>query len=247
MKVLIFGGTTEGRQLAEMLSRRGVTAAVSVATPLGAEELGSLPGVTVLVGRLEAEEMAALLQGYDRCVDATHPYARIVSQNIRLACARTGVPLRRLLRPAGGAFRGVVTDSAQGAAAFLKGREGPVLLAIGAKELAAFSQLPPERLYPRVLPVVASLEACRAMGIPTRNILALHGPFSQALNRAILEQYHIRWFVTKDGGAEGGFQEKVAAAEEAGAELVVIRRPEERGSGLNQILNWLTEEKEAAE
>ena len=43
-RILIFGGTTEGRLLAQALSRRGVPAAVSVATELGAEELSGLPG-----------------------------------------------------------------------------------------------------------------------------------------------------------------------------------------------------------
>ena len=97
-RILIFGGTTEGRLLAQALARRGVPAAVSVATVLGAEELSGLPGITPLVGRRTAEEMAALLSGYDKCVDATHPYAREVSANIRSACRSAGVPLRRLLR-----------------------------------------------------------------------------------------------------------------------------------------------------
>lgn len=51
MKILIFGGTTEGRLLAQALSRQGLPAAVSVATPLGAQELSGLPGITPLVGR----------------------------------------------------------------------------------------------------------------------------------------------------------------------------------------------------
>ena len=55
MKILIFGGTTEGRLLAQALSQRGLPATVSVATPLGAQELSDLPGITPLVGRKTAE------------------------------------------------------------------------------------------------------------------------------------------------------------------------------------------------
>ena len=133
-RILIFGGTTEGRLLAQALSRRGVPAAVSVATVLGAEELSGLPGITPLVGRRTAEEMAALLSGYDKCVDATHPYAREVSANIRSACRSAGVPLRRLLRrrselPPGSILAGSPEEAAQ----LLQFREGNVLLAIGAK------------------------------------------------------------------------------------------------------------------
>ena len=139
-RILIFGGTTEGRLLAQALSRRGVPAAVSVATVLGAEELSGLPGITPLVGRRTAEEMAALLSGYDKCVDATHPYAREVSANIRSACRSAGVPLRRLLRrrselPPGSILAGSPEEAAQ----LLQFREGNVLLAIGAKGVSAFS------------------------------------------------------------------------------------------------------------
>ena len=117
-----------------------------------------------------------------------------------------------------------------------------MLLAIGAKGIGAFQDLDRERLYPRVLPVVESILACQQAGIPTRNIIALHGPFSRDLNRAMLEQYQIRYLVTKDGGRAGGFEEKAAAAREAGAELVVIGRPTETGCTLEEILSWLTQE-----
>lgn len=242
MNILIFGGTTDGRLLAQALSQRGLPSTVSIATPLGAQELAGLPGVTPLVGRKTAEEMAALLGAFDCCVDATHPYAVEASQNIHAACQQAGVPLRRLLRAESSHKEGHWVDSPQAAARWLAERSGNVLLAIGAKGLGAFQDLDRERLYPRVLPVVESIQACQAAGIPTRNIIALHGPFSQDLNRAMLKQYHIRYLVTKDGGRAGGFEEKAAAAREAGAELVVIGRPPEAGQTLEEILSWLTQD-----
>lgn len=239
MSILIFGGTTEGRQLAQALSRRGVPTAVSVATPLGAEELGELPGITVLVGRRSEEEMADLLSGVDRCVDATHPYAREVSANIAAACRRAGVPLRRLLRKESDAFPCLWADSCAQAAALLAETEGNILLTTGAKEVSAFSGLDPQRLFPRVLPVEESIRACRQAGIPTRNIIALHGPFSLELNLALMAQHRIHYLVTKDGGRAGGFEEKAQAAQEAGAQLVVVRRPGEEGGSLEEVLSWL--------
>lgn len=242
MNILIFGGTTEGRLLAQALSRQGLPAAVSVATPLGAQELSGLPGITPLVGRKTTEEMAELLKSFDRCVDATHPYAVEASQNIRVACQAAEVPMRRLLRGESSHEAGHWVDSPEEAAQWLGERSGNVLLAIGAKGIGAFQDLDRERLYPRVLPVVESILACQQASIPTRNIIALHGPFSRDLNRAMLEQYQIRYLVTKDGGRAGGFEEKAAAAREAGAELVVIGRPAETGYTLEEILSWLTQE-----
>ena len=130
----------------------------------------------------------------------------------------------------------MVFQSAAHVADFLVQTQGNVLLATGAKELPAFAQLTPERLYPRVLPTLDGIAACEAAHIPHKNILALQGPFSYALNRALLEQFSIRFLVTKDGGAAGGFAEKAQAAADTGVQLIVIRRPAETGETADQIL-----------
>lgn len=242
MSILIFGGTTEGRLLAQALSRRCIPCTVSVATPLGAEELEGLDGVRVLVGRRDDEAMQRLLSGFSRCVDATHPYAVEATANIARACARAHVPLRRLLRKASAPEDWVQADSLEAAARYLSGQEGNILLTTGAKGLAAFSRLEGARLYPRVLPVADSLQACLDARIPTRNIIAMHGPFTQGLNEAILEQFSIRWLVTKDGGGAGGFAEKVRAARARNVGVIVVGRPRETGDGFEQVLAWLLEE-----
>lgn len=239
MRTLIFGGTTEGRWLAQRLVQRGLEAAVSVATPLGAEELEGLSGIEILVGRKTEPEMAGLVRRFDRCVDATHPYAVEASRNIQTACREAEVPLKRLLRGESQPMPGIWVDSAAQAAQVLAGTEGNILLTTGAKELNSFAGLPPERLYPRILPVMESISACQSIGVPTRNIIAMHGPFTQKLNEAMLEQFQIRYLVTKDGGSAGGFLEKVHAARNTGAELVVIRRPRETGETLEAVLEWL--------
>lgn len=237
MKAVVFSGTTEGRELSRQLAELGIGVTVSVATPLGQEEQGQMPGVTVHCGRLLPEEMAALLKDADLCVDATHPYAVEATKNIRAAAEQAGVEYHRLLRPASPLPEGcLVFGSAKQAAEALAQREGNLLLATGAKELPQFGAIPAERLYPRVLPTLESIAACEAAGIPHRNIIAMQGPFSFALNQAMMEQFHIRWLVTKDGGAAGGFEEKAAAAAAAGAQLVVIRRPPEQGETAAQVL-----------
>lgn len=86
MRVVVFSGTTEGRVFSKQLAALGAEVLVSVATPLGAEEQGERSGITVHCGRLTPEEMTALLQGADLCVDATHPYAVEATRNIRAAC-----------------------------------------------------------------------------------------------------------------------------------------------------------------
>ena len=217
---------------------------MSVATPLGSEEQVSFAGISVLCGRLSHDELAALVLGADLCVDATHPYAVDVTKNIQAACEATGTPLRRLLRQESATEATWVTvESTEQAAAFLQTTEGNILLTTGAKELPAFASLDPTRLYPRVLPTHAALDACEALGIPHKNILALQGPFTREMNKAMLTQYNVKWLVTKDGGKAGGFTDKADAAREKHVPLVLIRRPQEDGQTMEEILHELGEEK----
>ena len=135
----------------------------------------------------------------------------------------------------------MVFASAAHAAGFLARTQGNVLLATGAKELSAFAVLEPARLFPRVLPTREGIAACEGTDIPHKNIIAMQGPFSYALNRALMEQFAIRFLVTKDGGAAGGFEEKARAAQDTGAQLIVIRRPAEQGETAEQILTHCKE------
>ena len=243
MKILLFGGTTEGRLLAEALACRGHEVTVCVATDLGAEELRPIDGIRIRTGRMDEAGIRAMLPSFDLCVDATHPYAQVISRTLRATCREAGIPLRRILRGEGNRADGecgadgrkeesssvirAEAANAEDAAEFLAGTEGNILLATGAKELPAFAKLPAERLFARVLPTQAGIAACEAAGLPHRNVIAMQGPFSRELNEAVMRQYGIRWLVTKDGGREGGFEEKLAAAASCGAQVILIARPAE--------------------
>lgn len=236
MNIVIFGGTTEGRELSRRLSGRGANVIVSVATDYGREAQGVSDGVTVVTGRKRREEMASLVRGAALCVDATHPYAIEATRNIRAACRDAQIPYRRLLRETSDVSGNVVTVSdASEAAAYLSATEGNILLATGAKELFRYASLNPSRLYPRILPTHEGLSACEALGIPRRNIIALQGPFSVELNEALIRQYQIAYLVTKDGGKIGGFPEKLTAAERVGATVILLRRPEDCGGTFAEI------------
>ena len=241
MKIVIFGGTTEGRELSRLLADRGAEIVVSVATEYGREEQGICNGVTVVVGRKDRSEMGALLRGATLCADATHPYAVEASKNIRAACGDTRTPYRRLLREASASDADAVFPDASGAAAYLANTTGNILLTTGAKELRRYANLDPSRLYLRILPAHDGLSACESLGIPRRNIIAMQGPFSRELNEALIHQYKIAYLVTKDGGKIGGFPEKAEAARNTGAKLILIRRPDESGGSFAEIAAYCEE------
>ncbi len=239
MKVVIFSGTTEGKKLSRALAALGVPVTVCVATDYGRTDQGQVPGVEVRAGRMEEAQMAQLLGTDTLCIDATHPYAVQATANIRRAARQAGAVYRRLLRPASPLPPDCIrADSAAQAVQLLQHTQGNILLTTGAKELAAFAPLGAQRLFARVLPVEASLLACRAAGIEPGHIIAMQGPFSQELNVALMRQFSIRYLVTKDGGAPGGFAEKQVAARCCGARLVVLCRPAEDGEPYESVLEF---------
>ena len=179
--------------------------------------------------------MASLLQSlrFDCVVDATHPYAALATENIRAACAATDTRYLRLSRPSNTPEGCVYVESAERAAEVLAATTGKVLLTTGSKELDAFVRVPgyQERIYPRVLPTVESVQRCLALGFRVQNVIAMQGPFSREMNGATMRQIGASILVTKESGDAGGFSEKLGAARDAGAVAVVIGRPREE-SGL---------------
>lgn len=242
MKIVIFSGTTEGRNLSCTLAKTGVPILVCVATEYGRMDQGNIPGIQVQAGRLDCLEMEKLLGRDCLCVDATHPYAKQATQNIRAAAQQAGAVYLRLLRPASDLPEDCrVVEDAFSAAGVLQGTQGNILLTTGAKELAAFTALGTDRLFARVLPLESSLASCRRAKIPVSQIIAMQGPFGEELNKALFHQFSIRWLVTKDGGGPGGFAEKVQAAKECGVKTIVIRRPIEQGQSYKSVLDFCKE------
>ena len=244
-KIVIFAGTTEGRRLSEILADAGIAHTVCVATEYGeivmreqtdaeAARAKGQPIVSLHRGRMDRKQMEEFLrnEGYEIVVDATHPYARVVTENIRDA-VKTQSPiylrLEREISETPEAEDPAVSiryfESNADCAKALENTEGNILLTTGSKELATYcaSGRLHDRLYVRILPGRESLELCMEQGIKGRQILALQGPFSTEMNAAILKQYDIRHMVTKNSGRTGGYQEKLEAAKMLGIPVYVIQ------------------------
>jgi len=237
-KVLIFGGTTEGRGVAERLLAQGVPCTVSVATQYGEEVMEPHPLLEIHTGRLEQGAMAQLMRdGLFCCViDATHPHAQEVSAQIRAACEETGLPCLRLQRETGrtektGGERAddrcVFVNDVEEAGTYLAGLPGRVLVTTGSKELGRFVKAlgDASRVTARVLPAEASLQACREAGLAGSQIFAMQGPFDTEMNCALIRHADAEWLITKETGAAGGYPEKLRAAQECRIGAVVIRTP----------------------
>ena len=102
-KILIYAGTTEGRRLAEFLVKREVSVHVCVATEYGESLLPEGSNITTTHERMDENQMIEFINEYhpSYVVDATHPYAIEVTENLQNACEKAGVPYLRILRDTG--------------------------------------------------------------------------------------------------------------------------------------------------
>ncbi|MHB9096215.1 MAG: precorrin-6A/cobalt-precorrin-6A reductase [Syntrophales bacterium] len=119
------------------------------------------------------------------------------------------------------------------AMAFAFGR--PVLLTTGSRNLTPYAEAARRTGVPfavRVLDTPESLAACRAAGIPDERIIAGRGPFSVEENLAAIRRFGIGAIVTKESGRAGGIDAKLAAADQANCQVIVLSRPETPDTGL---------------
>lgn len=239
-RVLVLGGTAEGRLLATELARDARVRVVSSLAgrvrepvlPPGEVRIGGFGGVAGLTRWLRVERITAV-------VDATHPFAAGMTANAAAASAATGVPLLVLRRPgwaAGPGDRWRSVDSLTAAAAVLPELGARVFLTTGRRDLAPFAASdlwfllrsvdPPQPPVPR-----------------RRHVLCHRGPFTVDGEAALLREHRIDVLVTKNsGGPMTGA--KLVAARQAGIPVVVVARPATRPgiatvSTVDAAANWV--------
>ena len=219
MTLLVLGGTAEARALAAALAGRAPVVsslAGRVAAPVlpaGAVRVGGFGGSAGLAAWLDEHRARAV-------VDATHPFAATMTGHAVDACARTGVPLLVLRRPAWRAVAGDrwhevgTLDEAAERAAELGGR---LLLTTGRRSLGPFVA----RGLPVVLRSVDPPDGPVPEGV---SVLLARGPFTEAGERELLEREGVAVVVTKNSGG-AMTAAKLVAARELGLPVVVVRRP----------------------
>lgn len=222
--VLILGGTTEARRLAERLAGRsdlcvtlslaGRTAAPA-ALPVPVRS-GGFGGVAGLADYLTAERIGAL-------IDATHPYAAVISANAAQAARLANVPLLAFRRPAWARREGDRwTEVADVNAAVEALGEKPrrVFLALGRKEVAPFAQAPQHHYLVRSVDPIDP-----PLAVPHADYILARGPFGEDDERTLLTAHGIEVIVSKNSGGSATYG-KIAAARALGIDVIVLRWPE---------------------
>lgn len=222
-KILILGGTIEARRLSERLAGRSefaVTLSLAGRTAAPAAlpvpvRIGGFGGAEGLADYLAAERIEAL-------IDATHPYAAVISANAAIAARSAGVPLLALRRPPWAPVDGDrwidVADTDQAVRA-LGTTPRRVFLALGRQEIAPFVRAPQHHYLVRsVDPIEPKL------AVPHADYILARGPFSEEEDRALLTAHHIDVVVSKNSGGSATYG-KIAAARALGVSVILLRRP----------------------
>lgn len=230
--IWLVSGTGEGPPLALSLLQRGWRVRVFVVSAAAARAYPPVEGLVVQAGAIGG---SLPLQGaIDRAratgcpprwvVDATHPFAQRISNELQQACRARQVPLLRLLRPPidpGGAQRLSGLDGLR--LQPLAGRA--LLLAIGARQLApALAASPGARHHARLLPSASALAEAMAAGLPPERVACLRPTPSGAIERALCRQWRIDTVLARQSGGPGeALWHRLAA--ELGLELLLLARP----------------------
>ena len=228
----VFSGTSDGNRLANELAEQGYPVVVSAATEYGGEVAAQhCPGVSVWAGHqgVEAQKQALSQHQARAIVDATHPYASLISEQLMGLSKTLNIPYLRFERPSSfAADSGIECDSTEQAAeqAFKLGQR--IFLTTGSKDLAIFLNAPgasEREWFVRVTPEPEFIQRAIDLGVPRSRICAMQGPFSEAFNTVLWQDLKIDCVITKDSGNAGGYQAKVAATQALNIPLLVIRRP----------------------
>jgi precorrin-6A/cobalt-precorrin-6A reductase len=221
-KILILGGTTEARKLAEALApRKDLDVTVSLAgrtqepRPLPVKTRhGGFGGVDGLAAYLKAEDIALL-------VDATHPFAQRMTPNAKAAAELTSTPLVCLSRPgwvpeSGDDWR--MAKSIEDAVEKLGAAPRRVFLAIGRQEAHVFSQAPQHFYLARsVDPIDPPIAA------PDCRYILAKGPFTLEDELGLFTEHAIDMVVSKNSGGAATYA-KIEAARRLGLAVVMVER-----------------------
>jgi len=229
--VLILGGTRDALELAAALvARDGTFARARIVSSLAGRTAAPLlpPGETRIGGFGGADGLVTYLrrEAIDAVVDATHPFAARISENAVVACARAGVPLITLDRPAPlqqAGDRWYRVPGVASAAARARGLGARIFLTIGRQELAPFAAIA-DRWF-----LIRAIDAPLVALPPHHAVVLARGPFAYRAELALLRTHAIDVVVAKESGG-AATEAKLTAARTLGIPVVTIVRPPPSGA-----------------
>lgn len=227
-------GTGEGKNILSRLNKYTDEIIVSTATEYGQQLYEGYKVKYINSKPLDENGFRKLIRKYNIkvFVDASHPYAQIVSKTLISVCKDMHIDYIRYERR--GYFEEEFNDSniiklecySQLEEA-LKSIEGNVLNTTGSNNVELIMNLGiKNRIIHRVLPSPTVIQKLIDAGVGIEDIIAIKGPFGSHINSGIIKEYNVKALITKDSGKEGGMEEKIIAARENNIKVIVIKKPD---------------------
>lgn len=226
--ILLLGGTKDSRMILEKLLKIEKEVILTLTTDFGAKYVKNHKNLTKIVAKLSPDDMRNIIKKYkiDYIIDATHPYAEVVSENIIKVNKEFEIPLIRYERKIKKFDFINYFDSYSEIKNYLKDKKENILFTIGSKNLYDFKNLyKNNNCFVRVLPMESVIKKCRNLNILPKNIIAMQGPFSEEFNKLLFKEKNIEYLITKETGKAGGFDDKVLAARKLDIEVIVLKKP----------------------
>ncbi len=229
----IYTGTSDGNELALKLCHSGYQVVISTATKHGGElAQKKCPNATIWNGPKGIQaRRKALLENHARVIiDATHPYAAVISKQLMELSAELDIPYLRFERSTNLDEKSTIVHSTIVEAiehAITIGQK--IFLGIGYKDLHTLTRLPgrdKKQWFARITAEPKFIQQALNAGIPQNHLCAMQGPFSKQFNIALWRDWGIDCVITKNSGTAGGFDAKIEAAKELNIPLLVIQKPE---------------------
>lgn len=225
--ILILGGTTEGRTAAKTLEEAGQPFYYSTR---GDEQEVTLHHGIRLQGGMDAAALADFCRQHDirLLVDAAHPFAAQLHQNVAEAAARLSLPVVRFERlyPPREACPVEWVDSYPEAMEQIRQSHPSSFLALtGVQSIEKLAPLWHDADFPcyfRILDRDSSRRLADRQRFPRERLLYYHEGEDE---RQLLEQLRPDIILLKESGLSGGFKEKINAAASLGIRVLALRRP----------------------
>ncbi|AEA34561.1 precorrin-6A reductase [Hippea maritima] len=221
--ILVLGGTSDTHRVVDSLKDDFI---ITVATDYGFNVFYRLYGERVKQVKFSEKTLTDFIKRYriNRIVDTTHPYAKEISRIAKNVSAKIGIPYEDKKRDVSVELdykRIFLAKNTEEAKRFFKKNCKSILFTIGSKLLDEFIEFK-NNGYFRVLPFSDSIDRCFRLGIEPSRIIAMQGPFSSKLNKALLDEFDIDCLVSKNSGRAGGLDAKIEAAKRKGCYLVIL-------------------------
>ncbi|MBP3791057.1 MAG: precorrin-6A reductase [Methanobrevibacter sp.] len=252
MKIFLLGGTKDSTNIIEHIKENYDSYILTTTTTeYGAKlarEGGSDDTIARPIPKDEIKEMI-LNEKFDILIDATHPFAKHITQTSTSIAKELKLPYIRFERPTTN-LENIDTshihyvDSFDEAGKLIENEftEGNVLHFAGANTMGdILKYVSVDRFYPRILKVESSIEKCKSLNVDSNHIIPMKGAASLEENIELIERYDASVMITKESGEIGGVIEKIEAANEKDVAVIMIQRPKIDSLEKNDIVSNLEE------